>query len=59
MIFQNKAGRKVNVFWVAYDGGLKLYGELKPGVTELVIHCGYDNQELQAITHTSSELAPH
>ena len=29
-------------------------GELKPGVSELIIHCGYDNAELQAITNSSS-----
>jgi predicted glycoside hydrolase/deacetylase ChbG (UPF0249 family) len=27
---------------------------LKPGVSELIIHCGYDNPELQAITESSS-----
>ena len=33
VIFQNKAGQKVKIFWVEYGGGLKLYGELKPGGT--------------------------
>ncbi len=31
----------------------KLRG-LKPGVTQIIIHCGIDNQELQNITHSSS-----
>jgi hypothetical protein len=27
---------------------------LKPGVSELIIHCGYDNSELRAITESSA-----
>jgi predicted glycoside hydrolase/deacetylase ChbG (UPF0249 family) len=33
---------------------LKLLQELKPGVSELIIHCGYDNEELRAITSSSA-----
>lgn len=33
---------------------LKSLRELKPGVTEIIIHCGIDNEELQAITNSSA-----
>ena len=32
------------------DRYLKTFRELKPGVTQMIIHCGYDNAELQGIT---------
>lgn len=32
---------------------LKALRELKPGVTEVIIHCGVDNSELQGITSSS------
>ena len=32
------------------DRYLKTFRELKPGVTQMIIHCGYDDAELQAIT---------
>lgn len=32
------------------EGYLKILRELKPGVNELIIHCGIDNEELQGIT---------
>jgi predicted glycoside hydrolase/deacetylase ChbG (UPF0249 family) len=34
--------------WAAYYHGL--IGKLKPGLTELIVHLGYDDAELQAIT---------
>ena len=33
MVFENRSGRNVKVYWVQYGGGLRLYGELKPGAT--------------------------
>lgn len=33
---------------------LKLLQELKPGVSELIIHCGIDNEELRGITNSSA-----
>jgi len=33
---------------------MKSLHALQPGVTELIIHCGYDNQELQAVTNSSA-----
>lgn len=33
---------------------LEMLQSLKPGVSEVIIHCGYDNAELQAITSSAS-----
>ncbi|QDT98505.1 polysaccharide deacetylase family protein [Gimesia aquarii] len=33
---------------------LETLRNLKPGVTQIIIHCGFDNQELQNITSSSS-----
>ncbi len=33
---------------------LKELRNLKPGVSQIIIHCGYDNRELQAITNSSA-----
>lgn len=33
---------------------LEMLQNLEPGVSEVIIHCGYDNSELQAITSSSS-----
>jgi hypothetical protein len=33
---------------------LKALRELKPGVSEIIIHCGIDNDELRAITNSSA-----
>ena len=33
---------------------LRALRELKPGVTEIIIHCGIDNDELRAITNSSA-----
>ncbi len=33
---------------------LRTLRDLKPGVTQLIIHCGYDNEELRHITNSSA-----
>ena len=33
---------------------LKSLRDLKPGVSELIIHCGFDSEELRGITNSSS-----
>ena len=33
---------------------LRALRELKPGVSEIIIHCGIDNEELRAITNSSA-----
>lgn len=46
-----------------YDGGnleerrakyLEVLQKIPPGVSQLIIHCGFDNEELRAITHSSA-----
>lgn len=36
------------------DAYLRTLRELKPGVSQLIIHCGYDDAELRAITNSAS-----
>jgi DUF1680 family protein len=33
VVFENKSGRRVKIYWVGWRGGLRLYGELAPGET--------------------------
>lgn len=33
VVFENKSKRRVKIYWVGYDGKLKIYGELDPGKT--------------------------
>jgi hypothetical protein len=33
VVFENKSGRKVKLYWVEYGGGLKIYGTLDVGAT--------------------------
>ena len=33
IVFENKSGKKVKVYWISYRGEKKLYGEITPGKT--------------------------
>ena len=33
VVFENKTGHRVKVYWVSYKGGLQAYGEIAPGGT--------------------------